>query len=123
MNLTLNEEQMRAVVTKAILEGLGDEQKTLILQQAVEHLMGAPEKSGYSYKQDNRNRLQIAFDNAAERALEQIAREEMAKPENVEKLRALVGPCLEQALTNSTSYAAIKRAVGSAIAAAFDKAE
>lgn len=124
MNLALNEEQMRAIVTKAILEGLGDEQKALIIQQAVEHMMGQPEENrGYPYNQDKRNRLQRAFDGAVEQALTVVAREEMAKPENRDRLRAIIGPLLEKVLTEEADWGPIHRAIGSAISEAFQKAD
>lgn len=121
MQINLGEEQMRAVVSKAILESLGDEQKTLILTQAVEHLMKAPDDNrGYPYNQDKRNYLQRAFDAASERALGKIADEEMQKPENIEKIRALLGPVLEAALSKSEAWDNMRKALAEAITRAFE---
>jgi uncharacterized protein (UPF0335 family) len=85
--IQFNEEQMRAVVTKAIVEGLGEEQKTLVIQQAIESLMKPAKSSGYPV--DNRSVLQVAFDNAVGFALDRVARAELEKPEYVEKMRKL----------------------------------
>jgi hypothetical protein len=119
MNITLPEDQMRQIVTKAILEGLGDEQKTLIMTAAVEHLLGQPEERGYHHNQDKRNRLQRIFDQAAEFAMQQVAREEFAKPENVARLREILGPILTNVLGEPGAYL-MRSAVGDAIGKAFE---
>jgi hypothetical protein len=90
MNLSFNEEQMRALVTKAIVDGLGDEQKTLLISRAIEGLMEPAKRDQWGQVSDKRSKLEVAFDTAASAAMLQVAREELNKPENVEQLRKLV---------------------------------
>ena len=88
MNIGFNDEQMRAIVTKAIVEGMGEEQKAIIIQKAIESLMGPSNTDPYA--KDKRSKLEVAFDNAANFALNQLAREGFQKPENIARMRALL---------------------------------
>lgn len=63
MNISMNEEQMTALVSKAIFDGLTQEAKDEMLQKALRHLM-TKEKSSYGYE-PKRTPLEEAFQSAA----------------------------------------------------------
>lgn len=76
MNISMNEEQMTALVSKAIFDGLTQQAKDEMLQKALRHLMTKEEKSyGYGPK---RTPLEEAFQQSAYAVARQIAEERLA---------------------------------------------
>lgn len=95
--INFSNEEMSALVSKAIIEGLGDDQRNLLIKQAIESLMTVDNRD--SYGRDKRNRLQIAFDEAVVNHARRVASEELAKDENVAKLHSLVAEAIERLFT------------------------
>jgi hypothetical protein len=60
MKLEFNDEQMRNIISAALLQAINPEQKTLLIEGAIQSLL-SPSRDGYSRK----NILQEAFDDAA----------------------------------------------------------
>jgi len=92
----MNEEQMTALVSKAIFDGLTQEAKDQMLQKALRHLMTKEEKSyGYGPK---RTPLEEAFQSAAFTVTRQIAEDRLSNdPEfkaNIESMFADLGKML-----------------------------
>lgn len=116
MQLNFNDEQMRAIVSKAIIDGLGDEQKQLLIAKAIEGMLGPANPNDYH---DKRTKLEVAFDQAVSQMLAQIAREELERPEYQRKLRALFVEVAEKFFAGAGSGVATKLAT--ALSTAFDK--
>lgn len=86
MEVKIDEEHMRALMTKAVLEGLGQDQRDLIFQKAVESLFQRARPNDYY---DKRTKLEVAFDQAASGLMLSIATEELRKPEHTDRLRSI----------------------------------
>jgi hypothetical protein len=96
LDLKFDEGQMRAIVTKAILEGIETQQRDLIIQKALEHLLSPANPNSYN---DKRSKLEEAFETAVRGAMAKIATEELAKPENTERIRTLFAGVVEKAFS------------------------
>lgn len=93
MNISMNEEQMTALVSKAIFDSLTQDAKDEMLQKALRHLMTKDDKSyGYGPK---RTPLEEAFQGAASTVTRRIATEHLENDEafkmNLESLFADLG--------------------------------
>lgn len=85
LRLTINEEVMRSIVGKAILEGLPEEAKTEIIQTAVNYVV-APRKRRdgmYGREYDGPSPLEEAFQNALAVYADVVAREYIENNEQV----------------------------------------
>lgn len=72
MSLTFNTEQMEALVAKAIIDGLTDEQRSSMIQEAIKGIISKPaDPRNYN---DKRSQLQVAFDCAVSAYAEKYAR-------------------------------------------------
>lgn len=98
-NIQIDTEAIQTIAQKAILEGLGQDQRDLIIQQAVEGLLARP-KNQNSWRGDHDpSPLQIAFNNAVSSVAMQIAREVVAEDERVkERIRELMGEVIAELL-------------------------
>lgn len=74
MRLELNDDQMRAVMAKAILDTVTPEKRDELMTKAIAFLM-IPEKSGYGQQASPMDR---AFQEAARTVAEKLAREALA---------------------------------------------
>lgn len=86
---------MNQIVSKAILEGIDDNQKQAILEQAVQALI-TPKKDNYGRNTDTP--LQRAFDSAVGSVVYQVAREFV---EENQELRAKVREMVAQAMATA----------------------
>lgn len=101
---TMDGEQMKAVVAKALFDGLTDEAKESMIVNAVKEGLEKPEpnQSG-SYRSDTRSKFQKAFDDA----LLQIARSEISEtlknnPKVKEAIQALVQDAFSKFMDRSS---------------------
>jgi hypothetical protein len=76
MDFKVSDDAMRAVVSKAWVEAIAPEQQTLIIQSAIEHLIGRASPDSYS---DKRTVVEKVFHEVAQDVLSDIAHEEMMK--------------------------------------------
>ena len=93
MNISMNEEQMTALVSKAIFDGLTQEAKDEMLQKALRHLMTKDDRSyGHGPK---RTPLEESFQSAAYAVTREIATQKLQTDEafrsNIEALFAELG--------------------------------
>lgn len=98
MSIQFSNEMLQQLISKAILEGIPEEQRNGIIQSAVASLLKVPEQPNYG-KRDNRTVLQRAFDDAIRSVAVRVATEEMSKPENI----ALVSSVVSEAVTTLLS--------------------
>lgn len=96
VNISMNEEQMTALVSKAIFDGLTQEAKDEMLQKALRHLMTKDERSyGYGLK---RTPLEEAMQQSAFAVARKIAEDRIASDEgfkaNIEALFIDLGKAL-----------------------------
>ena len=93
---------MNQIVSKAIIESISDEQRDLIIQQAVNSLLKAPPRSGYGV--EPQTPIQAAFDNAVSMAAMKIAHDFVAENEQLkDKVRALLAQSAEVLLADEYS--------------------
>jgi hypothetical protein len=71
--IKIDEELLRGIVHKAILEGVGPAQRDLLMVSALEHLTAVPPSQGYGHKPISP--LQEAFNSAVGRVCFEVARE------------------------------------------------
>lgn len=108
MNISMNEEQMAVLVSKAIFDGLTQEAKDEMLQKALRHLM-TKEKPSYGYGQP-RTPLEQAYQTAAYDVAQKLVREKLEADEafkaNIEALfvdlgkKLFEGPLREKLVQN-----------------------
>jgi hypothetical protein len=92
MDLKLDANSMQAIVAKAILEGMSEEQRAAILTKAIEALM--VERANPNSYQDRTTVIEDAFNRAAREAVYALAREKFKEPALVARL----GEVLEGAI-------------------------
>lgn len=121
MNIKLDEEQMRNIVSKAILEGLGTEQKDMLIQGALQYLLSVPDSGnpGFGQRRDGRTVLQKIFDQQLEYYANRICTEYLETGENMQKLRETVIAAVDTHLSNTDTYKDLSQKFASAIGSAF----
>lgn len=101
---TMDGEQMKAVVAKALFDGLTDEAKEAMIVNAVKEGLEKPDPSqSSSYRTDNRSKFQRAFDDA----LLQVARSEISEtlksdPRVKEVIQAMVQDAFAKLMDRSS---------------------
>lgn len=78
--LTINDETMQAVVSKAILEGISEEQKLSLVEQAVQYLITPPASTAYGAKAPTP--LQQAFNEGVQRVSRTVV-DELVKDDEI----------------------------------------
>ena len=104
---------MNQIVSKAILEGIDDNQKQTILDQAVQALI-APRKDRYG-QSTGLTPIQEAFDLAVNQTIGQVARELVSENEELlTRVRGLVADAMAAALKEP--YTKLRENVNRAVA-------
>ena len=96
--MTINDETMQAIVSKAILEGISEEQKLSLVEQAVKFLITAPPSTSYGSRTEP-TPLQEAFNTAVRRASYAVV-EELVKDEEIS---TAIDAGIRKALVNEMS--------------------
>lgn len=109
--INFDNETMATIVTKAILEGISDEARDSIIQQAVRSILVAVEVN--SYTREKKTPLQTAFENAVHTNVNNVVRELVENSAEIrEKIDTSLGKLLsEYADTLRDEYDGIKSKV------------
>lgn len=116
-SFTINADAMKSIVAKAIMEGITQDQRDVLIEQAITHLI----KPGpTSYGRTEPSPLQHAFNEAIERACNRVVDEIITeRPEFNAKVRDAVTAAMT-ALVDGGNYdlsQKVGNAVGNAVAA------
>lgn len=92
--IQLSEDTMSRILTEAIIQGIGEDERNNIIAQAIAYLT-TPQKSAYGF-QDKKTPLQEAFDTAMGIYVRTVVREFIERDETTkaaveEQLAALLG--------------------------------
>lgn len=98
MNLNLNDEQLKTVISAAILQTLSEERRGELLTEALKHLL-TPERKGYG--QPEISPLQSAFNYQLTCVARDIAGEMLREPEVQARLRSLIVEAVEAAFSTN----------------------
>lgn len=98
MRLDLSDEQLKAILSAAIIEHLGPDNRDKLLRSAIEDHLMKPESST-GYRSDPRTRLQVAFDQASFQVAVEIIREELKKEPSRMELEKLVRATIEKVMS------------------------
>ena len=79
--ITINDETMQAIASRAILEGIGEEQKLSLVEQAIQYLITTPATDRYSTVKPP-TPLQEAFNAGVQRASRAVV-DELLKEEEI----------------------------------------
>jgi hypothetical protein len=115
--LTIDSTAMQAIVSKAILEGIDQNQRDALLEQAVRYLLVAPPKQGYGAPEP-KTPLQSAFDQAVGVAVNGVAREMVEGNQRLQqRIRELMSEAIESILMEGdTSLAdSVRQSLGEAV--------
>lgn len=113
MDVQINPDAMAALVSKAILEGIDNEQRNLLLEQAVTALV-TPVKNERWSTDPGKTPLQEAFARAAQVVVNKVAMELVeANEEFAARVRDLIGEAI--AVAAESDYG-LKEKVGRAVA-------
>ena len=95
MTISIDSDAVREVVAKGIIESLSEDQRTLVIQQAVQALLQQPEDP-YRRGQKGESPLQIAFNNAVRDVANGVVKDYLDTP----KVRLAVESSIMTALKN-----------------------
>lgn len=109
--LNVNDDQLRQVVAGAILQTLTAENREKLIADAVASLIVVEPKDNYGRVKTSK--LEEAFAQSAYQVALEICRDEMKKPENVDRLKKIVATGFEHALTENSET--IGAAIGGAL--------
>jgi hypothetical protein len=94
--MNLDSETMKVAVSKAILDNLGPEGQTLVLQQAVASLLEPDDSKSYSYGRDHPTKIQAMFQKQAGVVAMQVVREKLQESDEFkEQIHGLVREATE----------------------------
>lgn len=98
-NVNLDNDALKTVLAKAVLDTLTPEKKDELISAALKELIAVPPKPAgpYGYNKE-RSKLEELFDATCADVARGIVREEMNKPENADKIRDLVTRAWEKFL-------------------------
>jgi hypothetical protein len=118
IDLKFDQDTMSAIVTKAILDGLGQDQRDLLIQQAVTALV-TPARGGM-YSSTPKTPIQEAFESAATQVCHRVAAEILTQDAAfLERVRELTREAISTAMAADSSAAEdLRRKILSAIAEA-----
>jgi hypothetical protein len=96
MDVRLDDEAMKAIITKSIMDSLTPERREALIAEAIKGLLNAETGSGYN----RRTKLQEAFDWAVQTVARDVAMSELAKDEGIKtKIREMFMAGWEKATT------------------------
>lgn len=72
VSISLKDEELNAILTKAILDGLSDEAKNTIIGDAVRHLNEKIAPQGYNDPNRDKTILQVAFQNGVDMLINRV---------------------------------------------------
>lgn len=111
MDVRLDDDAMKAIITKSILDSLTPERREALIAEAIKALLGAETGSGYN----RATRLQAAFNSAVEDVAREVARGELSKDEKIKsKIREMFLAAWE-ARTTGDNYDNLVDKIGQAI--------
>jgi len=105
--LTVSADQVRGFIQEALVKALSPTERDRLVTEAITQLM----KGSWQSPSD----LQRVFSDAVTAVARSLAMEEMNKPENVEKLRALVAEAWDRRIIGKDREKLVEK-VGAAIA-------
>jgi hypothetical protein len=109
MDVRLDDDAMKGIIMKAVLDSLTPERRETLIGEAVKQLLEKG-RDTRTYA-DNRSNLQKAFDEAVYTVTAQVAREELSKEETLKtKVRTLMLDAWEK-LTTGDAYEKLVQAV------------
>lgn len=94
LNLRLPEEALTQIVGKAVIDALSDEDRNLIIAQAIAQ-MNKPNSTG-GWNSDKRSPLQFAFDNAVANLVHKLVAEIVEESEQYAAIKAEVKAMLDR---------------------------
>lgn len=98
MNIQINPDDVKALVSEAILKTLDDEKRATLIKDAIAHLLTPPTGGGYGY--DKTTPLQSAFRVAVEHTARRLCLEMLEQDEGLKgQIRALLTEAMEKAMT------------------------
>ena len=110
MTMSIDSEAAREVVAKGIIESLSDEQRNLVIQQAVHALLEDPRDSYGRNK--GKSPLQIAFNNAVRWVANDVVREYLDLPDIRSAVESSILVALKTYMENYGYEHLISQAVG-----------
>src|SRR5882762_7773593 len=100
MDIKLDQEQMTTVVSAAILKSIDEDQRNVLIEGAIKHLLTAPPSNGYGSTRVSP--LMDAFNSAAGRVASQLATEMISGDEVLKgRIRVLINDAFEKVFTES----------------------
>jgi hypothetical protein len=112
MDVKLNDDNMKDIIAKAVLDTLTPEARTELLSTAVKSLLTIPNSSGYGQR---KSPLQEAFNSAIQEVAHQIAREQLVGNTEVKaKIEQMIADAWAK-LTNDENYSQMVERVTSAL--------
>ena len=99
LELGLEQEQLKGIVSEAILRSLDDQKRDALVQQALQYLL-TPQESGYSYGR-KKTPLEEAFEFAIRSVAGEVVSDHLEQDAQVkERLNGLVAEAFAKALEN-----------------------
>lgn len=106
MKLELSDEQIQSAVSAAILQGISQENRDVLIKSAIEHLITPPNKESYQTS-PSPSPLQAAFNHAVSDIARNMCHEELKKDSAVkEKIREIIAKAVEKMTLNEEKIAA-----------------
>lgn len=94
MDIKLEDEMLKSIVSEAILKSFDDQKRDALVQGAIKHLLTPPQKDRYSYGEP-KSPLQEAFEYGIRNVSIRICGEILENDENVkEKIRGLLNDAM-----------------------------
>lgn len=115
-DIKINHDVMQTIVHKAILEGIGTEQRDLLMQQALQYLITEPRNT---YGSPSPSPLQTAFNNAVTKAARLIVEELVSESDLQDRIREWAGKALTEYVSKDYE---LPDAIGFAMGEAIGKA-
>lgn len=110
-DIKLNDEQLRTIIAKAVLDSLTPERREALISTAVKNLLDKPISGRY----DQKSNLQTAFDDATREVARKLATEMVSSdPIIKEKIKALFVDAWTK-FTNDENYSKLVEKVSHAL--------
>lgn len=102
MELKLSDDQLKSLVSEAILNAINQEQRAILIKEAIQHLLQPKDGSGYHGQR--MSPLQDSFNIAVQRVAHDICRDALENNADIkEQIRALVAESFRKALVDERS--------------------
>lgn len=124
--ITFPPEMMQQIVSKALIEGMGQEVRDSLIEQAVQALLVPTKINTYDARATGPTPIQTAFDNAARSAVNQVAREVLEEDETFKaRVKELMLDAVAQALSDpaSSGYSTLREEIVAAVAGVIGRAD